>query len=502
MSQPSHDGDVIKRPETPLSESQQNEVQQRLMDFKTQLDGIIHDHEEDRNIFITKQAESIKLLNAETESYRNSINSLKEKYFKLLDEAEQESNDLLNSNDALKMIGLQLTNIQQQIHSKTLQYNARATILKRIIEQAAKSLKFKELQQFKTRMETTLSTLQIYKEELQTAKITCEEVNKSQKQLNLEIGFVIMKEKKVQETAECILKCLKENDVDALIKLYICSPQLFVSCDLSADNYLSIAILLSENLEDTATTSKFEIIIETLEKVYLSIRTNPIPNDFIFNMNILRTRMQFFIKSPMAIKTPNSISVYRIVNKITLKCIPRSSGQIIDAPDSDDEWETLSYEPAKRTTQNSVKKIDSPDSDGWRAVEKTVDKPKMKEKTHEPETALTSSELEDGWQVANKIEEPKKSKNLTKKKVGNKEKVEVGSYEHNDELEETKVYEANGTKITIDEDACIGCGACEGACPYGVYELVDGKSTAPNVSQCAKTMGCVASCPVDAIKVE
>ncbi|KAL7711917.1 hypothetical protein QTN25_010418 [Entamoeba marina] len=60
----------------------------------------------------------------------------------------------------------------------------------------------------------------------------------------------------------------------------------------------------------------------------------------------------------------------------------------------------------------------------------------------------------------------------------------------------TKVYEGNGVKITIDEDTCIGCGACVSVCPKGVLEVVDGKSTAPNVSKCGKGNECVEACPV------
>ena len=41
-----------------------------------------------------------------------------------------------------------------------------------------------------------------------------------------------------------------------------------------------------------------------------------------------------------------------------------------------------------------------------------------------------------------------------------------------------------GIIIEIDYDKCTGVGECVRVCPVGVYELVDGKSTAPNIDQC------------------
>ena len=57
-------------------------------------------------------------------------------------------------------------------------------------------------------------------------------------------------------------------------------------------------------------------------------------------------------------------------------------------------------------------------------------------------------------------------------------------------------------KLTIDKNACIGCGACAALCP-DVFEIgVDGKSHVKNAKACAKC-DCKAAadgCPVGAIK--
>ncbi len=63
-----------------------------------------------------------------------------------------------------------------------------------------------------------------------------------------------------------------------------------------------------------------------------------------------------------------------------------------------------------------------------------------------------------------------------------------------------KTWESDsGIKIEIDYDKCSGHAECVGVCPVGVYELEDGKATAPNIEECIECCACVASCPVDAI---
>jgi len=60
--------------------------------------------------------------------------------------------------------------------------------------------------------------------------------------------------------------------------------------------------------------------------------------------------------------------------------------------------------------------------------------------------------------------------------------------------------ESLGITIEIDYDKCTGEGECVNVCPTGVYEIVNGKSTAPNIDQCIQCCACVAACPQAAIK--
>ena len=53
-------------------------------------------------------------------------------------------------------------------------------------------------------------------------------------------------------------------------------------------------------------------------------------------------------------------------------------------------------------------------------------------------------------------------------------------------------------KIT---DACIGCGACEGACPVGAISN-DGSACVINADQCIECGACTAACPTDSIVLD
>ena len=63
-------------------------------------------------------------------------------------------------------------------------------------------------------------------------------------------------------------------------------------------------------------------------------------------------------------------------------------------------------------------------------------------------------------------------------------------------------YEADGKFIEIDADKCSGDGACVDVCPSDVFEIVEGKSTAPKIAECIECCACVSGCPEEAIQHE
>jgi len=53
----------------------------------------------------------------------------------------------------------------------------------------------------------------------------------------------------------------------------------------------------------------------------------------------------------------------------------------------------------------------------------------------------------------------------------------------------------------IEEDLCIGCGACVAACPYDVFEIEDEKVRIIHPDACHRTGDCAKVCPTDAISL-
>ena len=57
-----------------------------------------------------------------------------------------------------------------------------------------------------------------------------------------------------------------------------------------------------------------------------------------------------------------------------------------------------------------------------------------------------------------------------------------------------------GYVFEVDEDKCVGCGACIALCPVNVLDLVD-RMIVVNEEKCTHCELCIPSCPVFALDI-
>ncbi|MBQ6776308.1 MAG: 4Fe-4S binding protein [Synergistaceae bacterium] len=53
-------------------------------------------------------------------------------------------------------------------------------------------------------------------------------------------------------------------------------------------------------------------------------------------------------------------------------------------------------------------------------------------------------------------------------------------------------------KAVVDQNACVGCESCVGACPVSAISVNDGKASV-DAGACVECGTCVSTCPVGAI---
>lgn len=62
-------------------------------------------------------------------------------------------------------------------------------------------------------------------------------------------------------------------------------------------------------------------------------------------------------------------------------------------------------------------------------------------------------------------------------------------------------YLKNGETLTLNADACVGCGACVEVCPHAVFALRAGKAEIVDRASCMECGACAKNCPTGALTV-
>jgi len=56
--------------------------------------------------------------------------------------------------------------------------------------------------------------------------------------------------------------------------------------------------------------------------------------------------------------------------------------------------------------------------------------------------------------------------------------------------------------LTLDENACTGCGMCLSVCPHGVFAMQEHKAKVIDRNGCMECGACALNCPVEALSVQ
>ena len=57
------------------------------------------------------------------------------------------------------------------------------------------------------------------------------------------------------------------------------------------------------------------------------------------------------------------------------------------------------------------------------------------------------------------------------------------------------------TTLTLNQEACVGCGMCEVVCPHGIFSVQQKKAHINDRDECMECGACAKNCPTDAIGV-
>ncbi|MCP4689016.1 MAG: 4Fe-4S dicluster domain-containing protein [Desulfobacterales bacterium] len=57
------------------------------------------------------------------------------------------------------------------------------------------------------------------------------------------------------------------------------------------------------------------------------------------------------------------------------------------------------------------------------------------------------------------------------------------------------------SSLSLNQEACVGCGVCEAVCPHGVLFIENRKARVVDKDGCMECGACALNCPSDAVSV-
>lgn len=62
-------------------------------------------------------------------------------------------------------------------------------------------------------------------------------------------------------------------------------------------------------------------------------------------------------------------------------------------------------------------------------------------------------------------------------------------------------YLPNVATLSLDADACVGCGMCTNVCPHGVLVMEERQALVADLDGCMECGACANNCPTGAVRV-
>ncbi|ELP84731.1 hypothetical protein EIN_174060 [Entamoeba invadens IP1] len=311
MSSP--DDIEIKRQDSPYNDD--TYILQQMNDFNCHLDQMVKEHLENQKQFSAKYKEAIKSMSEEIVKYRATTSAMQEGYLKLLEDTRRENNTTFSKEVGQLAINEKLQDIQKKMSASTEQFNTRNREVKELVETTAKKLNFDEMKAMKERVEQIVKALREIKNTMEIVATKSEDLKTQQMLLNEELGYVLAKVSLEQKTATIVKKVIETKNVELVAKAFIGNPKMFDSRTLNTSDLLDILNLISLTFASKTNVVLVELIVE-IGDAFENVVQNVISDQVVERLEIVISRIEEYIKTPLAPKTPNVVTAYRVTKDL------------------------------------------------------------------------------------------------------------------------------------------------------------------------------------------